>query len=133
MDRTALVPSHAGFNIFPNIPLFSVLLRHAQRNRVAIKDVRLGISKTYAELLSDVLNLRHIMTTALDPQISKRIGGGEEVFIGVLAAGGYEFAVGLLAVLAMGAAAVPMGEFALLFVLGMFGSGYVGERRAKDL
>jgi malonyl-CoA/methylmalonyl-CoA synthetase len=110
MDRTPLVPPHTGFNIFPNSPIFSVLLRHAHRNRVAIKDVRLGVSKTYAELLSDVLNLRHVIRSSLDPQIAERIQDGQEVFIGVLAAGGYEFAVGMLAVLALGAAAVPMGE-----------------------
>lgn len=133
MDRTALVPPHAGFNIFPNTPLFSALLRHAHRNRVAIKDVRLDISKTYAKLLSDVLNLRYIMTTTLDSQILNRIEAGDEVFIGVLAAGGYEFAVGLLAVLALGAAAVPMGEFGFSLILGMLGRGCIGERHAKYL
>jgi malonyl-CoA/methylmalonyl-CoA synthetase len=110
-ERTALVPPHARFNIFPNSPLFSVLLRHAHRDRVAIRDVRLGLEKRYAGLLADVLNLRFSIETALNQQIIRRIEEGEEVFIGVLAAGGYEFAVGIIAVLALGAAAVPMGEF----------------------
>jgi malonyl-CoA/methylmalonyl-CoA synthetase len=39
---------------------------------------------------------------------------GEEVYIGVLAGGGYEFAVGILAVLAIGAAAVPLCMFLYL-------------------
>lgn len=112
VDRTALVLPHSGFLVFPNSPIFSILLRHAHRNRIAIRDVRLGVEKTYAELLADVLNLRHVMEISLDAQILRRIDEGEEIFIGVLAAGGYEFAVGILAVLALGAAAVPMGEFA---------------------
>ena len=73
------------------------------------------------------------MTTTLDSQILNRIEAGDEVFIGVLAAGGYEFAVGLLAVLALGAAAVPMGEFGFSLILGMLGRGCIGERHAKYL
>jgi malonyl-CoA/methylmalonyl-CoA synthetase len=125
MDRTALVPPHVGFNIFPNTPIFSVLLRHAQRKRVAIRDVRQGVEKTYAELLADVLNLRHVIKTLLDPQILKWIEDGQEIFIGVLAAGGYEFGVGMLAVLALGAAAVPMGEFAFPGIPRMLDGGRV--------
>jgi malonyl-CoA/methylmalonyl-CoA synthetase len=133
MDRTALVPPHVGFNIFPNTPIFSVLLRHAHRNRVAIRDLRLGFKKTYAELLVDVLNLRHVIKTLLDPQTLKCIEDGQEIFIGVLAAGGYEFAVGMLAVLALGAAAVPMGEFAFPRVSRMLDGGRVEENHAESL
>jgi malonyl-CoA/methylmalonyl-CoA synthetase len=66
-DRTSLVPPHSGFNISPNSPIFCILLRHAHRNRVAIRDVRLGIEKTYVELLADMLYLRLAAETVLNP------------------------------------------------------------------
>lgn len=108
IDRTRLVPPHEGYHIFPNIALFSTLLRHAHRNHLAIRDVRLGIQRTYGELLSEALGLRHKLQKSLDPEVLRAIKNGDEVFIGVLAAGGYEFAVAALAVLALGAAMVPM-------------------------
>jgi malonyl-CoA/methylmalonyl-CoA synthetase len=111
IDRTELVPPHTGFHIFPHCTIFSTLLRQAHRNLTAIRDVRLGVEKTHGELLEDVLNLRHFIESSLDPLILRRIETGDEIFIGILAAGGYEFNVAILAVLAMGAAAVPMGKF----------------------
>lgn len=109
-DRAELLPSHEGHHIFPNTPIFSRLLRHAYRNQLAIRDVRLGIEKTYTELLSDALSLRHVLRGSLDQETLRRLQNDEEVYIGVLAPGGYEFAVAMLAVIAIGAAAVPMGK-----------------------
>lgn len=107
-DRSLLLPSHSGRNVFPNSPLFSRLLRHAHRNWTAIRDLRLGVEKTYGQLLSDVLGLRQVLQHSLDSNTTKALEKGEEIYIGVLAGGGYEFTVGILAVLAIGAAAVPM-------------------------
>lgn len=110
-DRTKLLPRHNGPLVFPNSPLFSKLLRHAYRRRLAIRDLRSGAQKTYGELLSDVLSLRAVVEASLDSATLERLQRGDEVFIGVLAPGGYEYAVAFLAVIALGAAAVPMSMF----------------------
>jgi len=46
-DRSELVPSHTGPNVLPNSPLFGKLLRHARRERIALRDLGLNIEKTY--------------------------------------------------------------------------------------
>lgn len=109
-DRTHLVPPHQGSNILPNSPIFSRLLRHAHRNHLAIRDVQLGIERSYGDLLSDTLALRQVLVRELGAEVLQRLDNGDEVYIGVLAAGGYEYAVAMLAVLAIGAASVPMSE-----------------------
>ena len=68
----------------------------------------LGLEKTYGDVLADVLNFRLVIEATLDSATLARLGQGDEVFIGVLAPGGYEFTVAMLAVLAIGAACVPM-------------------------
>lgn len=108
IDRTQIVPSHDGPHVLPNNPLFTRLLRHAHRNRVAIKDQELGVSKTYGELLDAVLAFREVVRAALPSKVERQLSYGDEVYVGVLAGGGYEFTVAVLAVLAMGAAVVPM-------------------------
>ena len=110
-DRTNLFLPHKGSNILPNSPFFTRLLRHAHRRRIAIRD-RNGqdFSKTYGDLLSDALALRSVLQRRLSREVLKRLKLDDEVYIGVLAAGGYEFAVAMIAVLAIGAAAVPMSE-----------------------
>ncbi|KAJ4003123.1 hypothetical protein NW752_011701 [Fusarium irregulare] len=107
-DRSQMVPSHDGPHVLPNNPLFTRLLRHAHRNRIALKDRPLGVSKTYGELLDAVLALREVLREALPSKVQRRLSNGDEVYMGVLAAGGYEFTVAVLAVLALGAAVVPM-------------------------
>lgn len=108
--RSLLPTSHFGRNVFPNSPLFSRLLRHAHRNRTAVRDLRLGVEKTYGELLSDVLTLRKVLQDSLESDTTKALEKGEEVYMGVLAGGGYEFTVGILAVLAIAAVPVPMSN-----------------------
>jgi malonyl-CoA/methylmalonyl-CoA synthetase len=75
------------------------------------------VSKTYGELLDAVLVFREVLRAALPSKVQRRLSNGDEVYVGVLAAGGYEFTVGVLAVLAMGAAVVPMCAYILPFVL----------------
>ena len=110
-DRTSLLPSHQGHNVLPNNPFFARLLRHAHRERIAVRD-RSGqdVSKAYGDLLSDALALRAVLERALSDDNLSRLRKGEEVYIGVLAAGGYEFTVAMVAVLAIGAAVVPMSK-----------------------
>ncbi|OCK85351.1 putative AMP-binding enzyme [Lepidopterella palustris CBS 459.81] len=109
-DRTHIVPSHSGYNILPCTPLFSKLLRFASRRppRIAIHDARSNHERTHIELLSDVLSLRATILETLDSNIVKAIENREEIYIAILAAGGYEYAVAILAVIALGAAAVPI-------------------------
>lgn len=108
MDRSHLVPRHQGPLVLPNSPFFGKLLRHARRGRLAICDVVAGVEKTYEDLLSDALTLRAATEYALSEDVKKELADGKEVFVGVLAAGGYEFAVAVVAALSLGAAVVPM-------------------------
>jgi malonyl-CoA/methylmalonyl-CoA synthetase len=111
MDRTALVPAHQGSHVLPNSPFFGKVLRHARRGRIAIRDVALGVEKTYEDLLADALALRAVIEDKLDKDVLKQLQEQEEVFVGVLAAGGYEFSVAVVATLALGAAVVPMCKY----------------------
>ena len=113
-DRVNFVPPHTGPEIFPNSPLFSRLLRFAHQKppRLVVRDDRLGVEKTHIQLLTDVLALRTALRAILPPAILSNVDSGVETYIGVLAAGGYEYAVAVLAVLALGAAVVPMSECA---------------------
>jgi malonyl-CoA/methylmalonyl-CoA synthetase len=46
-DRNELVPPHRGPHVLPNSPLFGKLLRHAYRERIALRDLGLDVQKTY--------------------------------------------------------------------------------------
>jgi acyl-CoA synthetase (AMP-forming)/AMP-acid ligase II len=109
-DRTLFVPPHQGDTVLPHTPLFEKLLRHASRSspRIAVRDLNTGVEKTYLELLTDVLALRKVLQSALGPDVHKQLSHKEEVFIALLAPGGYEYAVGFMAILALGAAVVPL-------------------------
>ncbi|KAJ9607076.1 hypothetical protein H2200_008148 [Cladophialophora chaetospira] len=111
-DRTDFVPSHSADNILPADPLFSRLLTLAHRPnpRPAIRDVNAGIERTAAQLLSDVLNLRRVLKSSLTPQTVDDLQNGREVYVSIVAPGGYEFVVGVLAILALGAAASPFSS-----------------------
>ncbi|KAL5359099.1 hypothetical protein BJX96DRAFT_183556 [Aspergillus floccosus] len=109
-DRVVAVPAHHGPNILPNFPLFSKLLRLAHRcpPPIAVRDVHAGVEKTYLQLLGDVLHLRSILQQQLSQEVLKQLEREDEVYIALLAPGGYEYVVGFLAILAVGAAVVPI-------------------------
>jgi hypothetical protein len=107
-DRIQLVTPHVGRNVLPNCPLFTKLLRFARRNHLAIRDNILQVERSYGDLLADVLAYRAYLESSLNKDVLQRIERNEEVYVGILAAGGYEFTVGILAVIALGAAVVPM-------------------------
>lgn len=111
-DRTGMVPPHTGSYILPCHSLFNRLLRFAYDKpaRLAVRDVITGQDATYLQVFTDVLALRSRLLEALGPEVQARIDSNDEVYVAVLAAGGYEYVVGMLAVLAAGAAAVPMSE-----------------------
>ena len=94
----------------PNTLLFHALLRFANRSpqRIAIRDVNLGIERTYAQLLPDVLSLRRQIRSQLSAATLEKLREEQEIYIANLAPGGYEYTVAFLAILALGAAAVPL-------------------------
>src|ERR1700709_2068885 len=101
-DRTKCAPQHGGPNILPNTPMLSQILHHALHpKRIAVRDANTGVEKTYADLLSDFLHLRNHIEARLSPTIKRALENGEEVYVGVLAAGGYEYVVAVLAVMAL--------------------------------
>jgi acyl-CoA synthetase (AMP-forming)/AMP-acid ligase II len=101
-----------GNNVLPNLPFFHKLLRYAQRkpSRIAVRDVNASLEKTYHDVLSDALALRVELEKTLGQSTLRDLSEDKEVYIGLLAPGGYEYTVGFIAILAMGAAVVPMGE-----------------------
>lgn len=109
-DRRKFAPYHEPRdNVLPFDPLFSRLLTIASRGsqRPAIRDLNANIEKTTAELLSDAVNFREVLRARLSADVLQALRNGEEVFISLLAPGGYEFTVGILAILGLGAAASP--------------------------
>lgn len=122
-DRTLHVPPHSGRNIFPCHSLFQRLLRFAHQTpaKLAIREANTGREATHIQLLSDVLALRERIWNDLDQAVQQALQHQDEVYIALLAPGGHEYAVAMLAILALGAAVVPMTvalppEEALYFV-----------------
>ncbi|KAJ0416344.1 hypothetical protein BJY00DRAFT_326370 [Aspergillus carlsbadensis] len=109
-DRATMVPSHTGENVLPNLTFFEKLLRFAHRSppRIAIRDVNLGVEKTYLQLLTDALALRTALSRALSADVLQEIETDQEVFIALIAPGGYEYTVAFVAIIALGAAVVPI-------------------------
>ncbi|KAJ5924499.1 hypothetical protein N7466_008686 [Penicillium verhagenii] len=109
-DRTQFVPSHVGDNVLPNLPFFHKLLRYAQRRPscISIRDVNAGLEKTFHHVLSDALALRKELENNLSSETLRDLQEDKEVYIGLLSPGGYEYTVGFVAILALGAAVVPM-------------------------
>lgn len=109
-DRTLHVPEHTGRNILPCHPLFNRLVRfaHAVPPRLCVRDVNTGVEATHLQLLTDVLAFRERVWENLSDEVKKALDQRQEVYIAILAPGGYEFTVGILAALALGAAVVPM-------------------------
>ena len=111
-DRTDFVPSHSGRNILPAHPFFNRLVRFANATppRTCVRDANPStpIDYTHIQLLTDALAFRERIWDSLSPDAKGALERREEVYIAVLAAGGYEYTVSILAALALGAAVVPM-------------------------
>lgn len=110
VDRASFVPQHGELsdNVFPNDPLFLRLLTIAHGKTAArplVRDLNTGIDATFHSLISDVLDLRRVIVESLPAKTIHDLRWGELVFISLSAGGGYEFAVGILAILALGACA----------------------------
>ena len=109
-DRTCFQPPHRGEHILPNTAFLAQLLRHAHRGLVAIRDDNAGIERSYAQLIADALAVRTVLSRSVPSRALEEIERGQEVFLGVLAPGGYEYAVAVVAVYALGAAVVPISS-----------------------
>lgn len=107
-DRCDFAPRHTGPNVFPNFFLFSRLVRWAHRPLQACRDLKFGFTASYTQLLTDVLHLRNYLRKNLHPDIVGRIDGEDDVYILLLGPCGYEFTVGFLALVALGAVVVPI-------------------------
>lgn len=108
-DQSLAEPRHIGNNIFPNFPIFVRLLFFAHNHTsIAVNDVTNNLQGTHAQLLSDVLHLRNSLRDSLDYDTRRKLLTGEQMNINLLAPGGYEFAAGFLAVVALGAVVVPI-------------------------
>lgn len=111
-DRIHFVHRHQGSNVFPNFYFFSRLVRLSyKKGLVAVTDLTFGYSATYAQLLTDVLNLRNVLRSTFSPEVVARLDRDEEVFVNLLGPGGYEFTVAFLALMALGAVSVPICWF----------------------
>ena len=107
-------PFAVGANAFPAFPLFNRILEWAHRkpDSVVIDDVTGGYrDATHIRLLTDVLRLRDVFRGSLTNKTLRRLAAGEDVCITLLAPGGYEYTVGFLAILAIGAIIVPLCKF----------------------
>ena len=98
--------------MFPNFYFFSRLVRLSyKRELVAVTDLTFGYTASYAQLLTDVLNLRNVLRSGFTAEVVARLDRDEEVFVNLLGPAGYEFTVAFLALIALGAVTVPMCWF----------------------
>ena len=109
-DRTLYVPKDEGPKVLPAHPFFNRMVRfaHAVPPRICIRDDNTGFEATHLQILTDVLAFRTRIWDSLSSAVRKQLDNREEVYIAVLAPGGYEYTVAMLAALALGAAVVPM-------------------------
>lgn len=109
-DRTLFVPKDEGPKTLPASPFFNRMVRFANAvpPRVCIRDDNTGFEATHVQILTDVLAFRTRIWNSLSSAVQKQLDNREEVYIAVLAPGGYGYTVAMLAALAIGAAVVPM-------------------------
>lgn len=94
----------------PNDALFGRLLSIAIKNddKVVVDDHSTGTKFGYAQILHGIVKLRQKLRNALRDEISH---GPGQFYVALLAPNGYEFIIGVFAVLACGGVVVPMREY----------------------
>lgn len=114
-------PRHVGANIIPSSPLFSKLLLLARRkNQISVRDATHGVEADHRRFLSDIIQFRNAILDMLGPTSKDRLCLGDEVYIALLGPAGYEYAVGFFAIVALGAAVVPICTHALTRIRSVF-------------
>ena len=97
---------------FPNTPLFQRIVELANGARsslkTTIKDWDLDIEANHADLLADVLQLRSATLESMPQSTLKALAYGQGVFFCLAAPPGYEWLVGYLTIMSIGAAVVPL-------------------------
>ena len=109
-DRMHFIPRHVGPTVLPNFLLFSRMVRWAvlKPHLIAVKDLTFGHTASYAQILTDILAMRNVLRKTLSRDLIEKIDKDEEVFINLLATPGYEFTIGFLGIVALGAAVSPL-------------------------
>ncbi|RDW68957.1 uncharacterized protein DSM5745_08717 [Aspergillus mulundensis] len=95
----------------PQHPWLDQLFHHWQESpeRVFIRDLATDKEATFGEFLYEVLAHRDRLHKQLSPETQERLQDpSEEVFVAIIANAGFEFAVLLLAIHALGGIAVPL-------------------------
>lgn len=97
---------------FPNTPLFQRVVELANDSllflKTTIKDWDLDIEANHADLLADVLQLRSATLKSLPLSTLKALANGQDVFFCLAAPPGYEWLMGYLTIMSIGAAVVPL-------------------------
>ncbi|KAK0724920.1 hypothetical protein B0H67DRAFT_569137 [Lasiosphaeris hirsuta] len=95
----------------PDEPIFKKLIENGKSNpNVIFQDASCGVDATYPQLLYDIVSLRQRLYEWLPPSLFDDDGRikEENPYILIVAPANYEFVVASLAVLAIGAALVPL-------------------------
>lgn len=107
--RASSLPRHIGLNILPDFDIFHRLLFLARKSKLpVIKDIAAGIEADHLTFLSDIVHLRNAIWSSLHKQTQETLLKGSYVAINLLCPGGYEFSVGFLAIVALGAVVSPI-------------------------
>ncbi|KAL4964047.1 class I adenylate-forming enzyme family protein [Aspergillus stella-maris] len=95
----------------PERPWLTQFYQHCQRDPSArfIRDLESDKEATWAEFLLEVLVHRERLKHQLDSETLQRLQDpNDEVFIAIIAAGGFDYAVLLFAIVTLGAVVVPL-------------------------
>jgi malonyl-CoA/methylmalonyl-CoA synthetase len=99
--------------MFPNDPISTQLLRLSSEIKGPIVYDDSGFEVDYRGFLSDICRLRNTLQKKL-PELSFGENGlftETHPNVNILSTGGYEFIVAFFAVLTLGGAALPLGQF----------------------
>ena len=107
----SLTPAHFSRGL-PDIQFFRRLLFLAHEgDEISLDDIENNIQASPSRLLRDTLRYRDTLRGLLGSALDHRgIVHEENRFVIILAPGNYEFMVALCAVLAIGAAVIPLGK-----------------------
>lgn len=100
---------------FPEDPFFSKLLAAAERRgkTTIIHEKADGVKANYNQLLHDVHELRKELQSRLGDELLNPKGMVKQdgFYIAILTQGGYKFLVACIAIIAIGAAVIPLSQY----------------------
>ena len=102
-------------NSFPNTPLFHRVVKFANSHRlsqnVVFRDYKQDIEANHADLLADIVELRAIIFQRLPSTAHRALEAKSDVYVGLIADASYEWLVGCLSIMSLGAAILLLGTF----------------------